>query len=108
MVLFWSTLRMGNGTAVLCEALTEAPGTTLIVTPVLPATATTGVVLAPEHVTVVPLVGAVLLHWAAAGDTNAASRSRKIVAPVALLALVPTVVSCHPRIRISERKALNQ
>jgi hypothetical protein len=34
--------------------------------------------------------------------------SRKIVAPVALLALVPTVVSCHPRVRISERKALAQ
>ena len=53
MVLFCSTLRMGNGTAVLWEALTEAPGTTLIVTPVLPATATTGVLLLPEHVTVV-------------------------------------------------------
>ena len=46
----------------LWEALTEAPGTTLIVTPVLPATATTGVLLLPVHVTVVPLVGAVLLH----------------------------------------------
>ena len=32
---------MGNGTAVLWEAPTEAPETTLIVTPVLPATATT-------------------------------------------------------------------
>jgi hypothetical protein len=65
-------------------------------------------VLTPEHVTVVPLVGAVLLHWAAAGDANAASNSRKIVAPAALPALVPTVVSCHPRVGISERKALAQ
>ena len=97
MALFWSTLRTGNGTAVLWEALTEAPGTTLIVTPVLPATATTGVLLLPVHVTVVPLVGAVLLHCAAAGDAKAASRSRRMVAVVAPLAIVPTVVSSHPR-----------
>ena len=44
------------------EALTDAPGKTLIVTPVLPGTATTGVLLLPEHVTIVPLAGAVLVH----------------------------------------------
>ena len=66
-------------------------------TPVLPATATTGVLLLPEHVTVVPLVGAVLLHWAAAGDAKAASSDKTIVAVAAPVAVVPTVVSSHPR-----------
>ena len=81
----------------LCEALTEAPGKTLIVTPVLPATATTGVLLFPEHVTVVPLVGAVLLHWAAADNVKAASRNRAATALAALPAIVRTVISSHPR-----------
>jgi hypothetical protein len=62
MVLLLSTLRRGNGTIVECTALTDAPGATLMVTPVLPVAAITGVVLAPEQVTVVPLVGAVLVH----------------------------------------------
>ena len=62
MVLLDSTLRSGNGTIVECTALTDAPGATLMVTPVLPVGAITGVVLAPEQVTVVPLVGAVLEH----------------------------------------------
>src|SRR6516165_3789785 len=105
MALFWSTLRMGKGTARLWEALTEAPGTTLIVTPVLPATATTGVLLLPEHVTVVLLGGAVLLHCAAADDVKAANSNRRIVAVAAPLAIGPTVVSSHPRNLISERKA---
>jgi len=102
--LFWSTLRMGNGTAVLCEALTDAPGTTLIVTPVLPATATTGVKLLPEQVTVVLLGGAVLLHCAAADDVKAANSNRKIVAVVAPLAIALTVVSPQPRNQ-KQRKA---
>ena len=105
MALFWSTLRMGKGTARLWEALTDAPGTTLIVTPELPATATTGVLLLPEHVTVVLLGGAVLLHCAAADDVRAANSNRRIVAVAAPLAIGPTVVSSHPRNLISERKA---
>ena len=95
MALFWSTLRMGNGTAMPCEALTDAPGTTLIVTPVLPATATTGVVLLPEHVTVIPLVGAVLLHWAVADDVEDASNNTGMIALAAPLAIAPTVF-CPP------------
>ncbi len=67
MVLFCWTLRIGNGTALLWEALTEAPETTSIVTLVLPAAAMTGVLLLPEHVTVVLLEGAVLVHCATAG-----------------------------------------
>jgi hypothetical protein len=74
MTLFWSTLRTGNGTAALWEALIEASETTLIVTPVLPVRATTGVLLVPEHVTVVLLGGAVLLHCAAADDEKIARR----------------------------------
>jgi hypothetical protein len=89
MVLFYSTLRMGNGTAVVWEALTEAPETTLIVTPVLPATATTGVLLFPE--------GAVLLHCAAADDVKTANGNRKIVAVAAPLAVALTVVFPPPR-----------
>jgi hypothetical protein len=97
MVLLCSTLRIGNGMALLWEALTDAPGATLIVTPVLPPTATTRVLLLPEHVTVVPLEGAVLLHWAPARDVKAASRNRGITALAAPLAIVPTVVSSHQR-----------
>jgi hypothetical protein len=44
------------------SAYRYAPGATLIVTPVLPAAAMTGVLLAPEQVTVVPLVGAMFVH----------------------------------------------
>jgi hypothetical protein len=89
---------MGNGTAVVWEAPTEAPETTLIVTPVLPATATTGVVLLPEHVTVIPLVGAVLLHWAVADDVEDASNNTGMIALAAPLAVAPTVF-CPPRQR---------
>ena len=97
---------MGSGTAALWEALwLEAPWTTLIVTPVLPATATTGVLLLPVHVTVVPLVGAVLLHCAAAGNAKAASRSRRTVAVAAPLAIVPPWFPLIRGNRISERKA---
>jgi hypothetical protein len=78
---------------VLCEALTDAPETTLIVTPVLPVTATTGVLLASEQVTVVPLAGAVLLHCAALNDGKAASRSKATIALAALRAIVPTFLS---------------
>jgi hypothetical protein len=95
---------MGNGTAVLWEALTEAPETTLIVTPVLPATATTGVLLFPEQVTVVLLGGAVLLHCAAADDATTANSNRKIVAVAAPLAIALTVVSPQPRNQ-KQRKA---
>jgi hypothetical protein len=96
MVLFCWTLRMGDGTAVLCEALTEAPGTTLIATPVLPATATSGVLLFPEQVTVVLLGGAVLLHCAAADDVKTANSNIKIVAVAAPLAIALTGVSPRP------------
>jgi hypothetical protein len=75
---------------------------TLIVTPVLPATATTGVLLFPEHVTVALLGGAVLLHCAVAGDAKTASRSSRTVAVVVPLAIVPTVVSAHPRNRTTD------
>jgi hypothetical protein len=68
MALLDSTLRSGKETAVVWLPLTDAPGLTMIVTFVLPAADTTGVLLVPEHMTVVPLVGAILLHWAAAGD----------------------------------------
>jgi hypothetical protein len=80
IVLLWSTLRTGNETAVLWTALTEAPATTSIVTPVLPVAATTGVLLLPEHVTTALLAGAVLLHCAAAGEVEAANSNRKIAA----------------------------
>jgi hypothetical protein len=87
---------MGNGTAVVWEAPTEAPETTLIVTPVLPATATTGVLLFPEQVTVVLLGGAVLLHCAAADDVKTANSNIKIVAVAAPLAIALTGVSPQP------------
>jgi hypothetical protein len=80
IVLFWSTLRTGNETAVLWTALTDAPATTSIATPVLPVAATTGVLLLPEHVTVVLLAGAVLVHCAAAGGVKIVNSNTKIAA----------------------------
>ncbi len=62
-----------------------------MLTPVLPVAATTGVVLLPEHVTVVLLEGAVLLHCAAAGEAKAISSARNAPAAAALLAIAFTV-----------------
>ena len=83
---------MGNGTAVVWEAPTEAPETTLIVTPVLPATATTGVLLFPEQVTVVLLGGAVLLHCAAATSARCLRMGVQTVRPP-----MPPRSACGPR-----------
>ena len=90
MVLLVSTLRRGNGTIVECTALTDAPGATLMVTPVLPVAAMTRVVVAPEQLTVVPLVGAVLLHWAAPNDGKAASKNTDATALTVRLAIAPS------------------
>jgi hypothetical protein len=73
MKLACSTLSTENGAALACEPLTEEPKVTLMVTLVLPGAATTGVLLLPEHVTVVLLDGAVLLHCARAGEAAARS-----------------------------------
>jgi hypothetical protein len=73
-----------------------------MVTPVLPATATTGVVLAPEQVTVVPLVGAVLVHWAIAREVSNASNKRKMIAPATPLAVTPSLLPLRQRFRAVE------
>jgi hypothetical protein len=75
------------------------------VTPVLPAAATTGVLLAPEHVTLVPLVGAVLLHWAVADDVNHASANNEKAALAAPLAIAPTAFSHPPGVRTPVEQA---
>jgi hypothetical protein len=102
MVLLDWTLRRGNGTAVACTALTDAPGLTLMVTPVLPATAATGVVLVPEQVTVVPLAGAVFVHWAIACEVSNASNKRKMIAPATPLTVTPSLLPLRQRFRAVE------
>jgi hypothetical protein len=83
---------MGNGGPPGFDALTEAPGSTLMVTPLLPVAAMTCVLLLPEQVTVVLLEGAVLLHCAAADVAEAQSSVRKTIAAAASLAIAPTAI----------------
>jgi hypothetical protein len=108
IVLFRSTLRSGNEMAVLWTALTDAPATTSIVTPVLPGAATTGVLLLPEHVTVVLLAGAVFVHCAAAGEVKAANSNKKVAAAATewrlrsraiakCLTMAPHTLRCQPQ-----------
>jgi hypothetical protein len=73
-----------------------------MLTPLLPAAATTCVPLLPEQVTVVLLDGAVLLHCAAADVAKAQSSVRKTIAAATSLAIAPTAISSHPRNQASE------
>jgi hypothetical protein len=78
-----------------------------MVTPVLPATATTGVVLLPEQVTVVPLVGVVVgTHWATAGDLTAASRKTEMTTlPTHLANVAPVAVPPDKHLSCAARRS---
>jgi hypothetical protein len=67
----------------------------LIVTPVLPLTALTGVLLVPVHVTVVPDTGVVVVHCAIAGDDRIEVRVRTAMAADAGPTILPVAADIH-------------